>query len=277
VYAVADGVILRVGRGNGKANAGGVPYHSGLYVWHDLGVIGGDRMRAYYGHLDEYLVAAGEAVRAGQVIGYMGGTGANGRDDFAIHLHFGIAQNHDRPTRAATALGDPGWINSDVWLRGKGIIVGKTQPVSLLAPAVVLPSKPSTEAPEVGQGGTSKHVRSEASIRAICIKAGHGTKGTSLGLLIERYQHRQQDPYQLPWDRVWGKRTEAHYRWVLKLQRALNQWRGGDLAVDGDYGPVTVRRVREVQQNNKGGAYKYAVDGVAGPRFCAMLGIPAHP
>lgn len=279
VYAVGDGPIIRVGRGNGQAGAEVVPYHSGKAVWQDLGTIGGDRIRAYYGHVDEYIVAAGEYVHAGQVIGYMGGTGPVGRYDYATHLHFGIAQNHDRPTRAATALGDPGWINPHVWLQGKGITVGRETPLTHDPLPVAKPSRPVTTAPEVGGGATGKHVRSEASIRAICIKAGHhdGNKGTGTGLLIERYQHRQVDPFQLPWDRQWGKRTEAHYRWVLQLQRAMNTWKGGDVAVDGDYGKVTVGRVRSIQSANAGRAYKGRVDAVAGPMFCRMLGIPAHP
>lgn len=275
VYAVASGPVIRVGRGNGKADAVVVPYHSGLAIWQDLGWIGGDRMRAYYGHLDEYLVRPGQHVEVGELIGYTGGSGPFGPNDFAIHLHFGVAQNHDRPTRAAKALGDPGWINSHEWLRGKGVVVGWTEPVSTPTVPVSKP-KPTTGVPEVGQGSLGKHVRSLASIRAICLKAGHGPGSTEL--LIERYQHRQLAPYQLPWDRVWGKRTEAHYLWTLKLQQAMNRWKGGDIPVDGDYRSVTVNRVREVQWNNRYGPYKgYKIDGIAGPVFCRMLGIPAHP
>ena len=47
----------------------------------------------------------------------------------------------------------------------------------------------------------------------------------------------------------------------------------GRLALD-----ITVERVREVQWNNRYGPYKgYKIDGIAGPVFCRMLGIPAHP
>jgi len=278
VYAVASGTILRTGRGNGTASAVVVPYHSGLAIWQDLGWIGGDRMRAYYGHLDEYLVKPGQSVRFGELIGYTGGSGANGANDFAPHLHFGIAQNHDRPTRAATALGEPGWINPHIWLLGKGITVGTTPPVDGV---VIVPAGSTNagkvEAPEVGQTN-SKHVRSEASIRAICIKAGHGDSRTSTGLLIERYQHRQFDPFQLPWDRQWGPRTENHYRWTLKLQAALNRWKGTKISVDGDYRGATVSRVREWQERNRNGVYKgYRIDGVPGPVVCRLLGIPSHP
>ena len=273
-FAVADGTVIRTGRGNGKADAEVVPYHSGFAVWLDLGWIGGDHMRAYYGHLDEILVKPGQRVRAGEVIGIIGGSGARTMTDFALHLHFGVAQNDDRPNRAARAFGDPGWINPHVWLQGKKITPGVTPvpEIVVLAGAVTKPAP----APMV-------HVRSEASIRAICIKAGHGTSKTSTGLLIERYQHRQRAPFQLPHDRHWGKRTEQHYLWTIRLQRAMNQWKGTKLAVDGDHGARTVARVRELQQRNgrRGGAYWNAggrvADGIAGPIFCKMLGIPAHP
>lgn len=280
VLAVADAVVRRVGRGNGRADASGVPYHSGLYVWLDHGNIGGDRMRTYYGHLDEYVVKPGESVKAGQLIGYMGGSGANGSNDFAIHLHFGVAQNHDRPTHAAASFGDPGWINANVWLKGKGITVGWTEPLDadIIVPAATKP-QPTPSTPEAGQR-ESGHVRSEASIRAICIKAGHGTGKETTGLLIERYQSRQKAPFTLVHDRVWGPRTEEHYRWTVKLQSAMNRWKGGKITVHGDYGDATVARVYNLQARNSGvgGPYHgYAIDSIPGPVFCRMLGIPPHP
>lgn len=271
VTAVADGVVSRTGRGDGSPRAKVARYHTGLAVWQDLGVIGGDRMYAYYGHLDSILVKPGEQVRVGQVIGVMGGSGKSGASDVAVHLHFGVAQNTDWPVRRAKALGDPGWINADAWLRGKGIVVGKTAPVldAQLASAVTAPDH--------------EHVRSDAAIRHILERAGHITPRDSLGLGIERYQARQAAPYTLPHDRVWGPRTDAHYQWVVSLQRAMNRWRGADLLVDGDLRSKTVRRVRDLQVRNghRGGAYwnvgGRVADGVPGPIFCKMLGIPPHP
>lgn len=40
----------------------------------------------YYGHLDEAVVAKGDTVEAGQLIGYMGNTGTSG-----VHLHFNVS------------------------------------------------------------------------------------------------------------------------------------------------------------------------------------------
>lgn len=125
----------------------------------------------------------------------------------------------------------------------------------------------------------SAHVRDLDEIREICLRAGHGPGSTPL--LIERYQHRQLPPYQLKWDRVWGPQTEAHYQWTVKLQEAMNRWKGYTIGVDGDYREGTVARVRDLQTRNFKGAYwakgGRVIDGEAGPIFCAMLGIPEHP
>lgn len=139
VFAVADGPILTRGYGTGAANDV-IPYHSGRYIWQDIGTHGRDRMRIYYGHLASYSVQPGQYVRAGQQIGVMGGSGKNGEDHFAIHLHLGVAQNHARPVQAAARAGAPGWINADAWLRSKGITVGTTAPAGAITHASTPPA-----------------------------------------------------------------------------------------------------------------------------------------
>ena len=61
-------------------------------------------------------------------------------------------------------------------------------------------------------------------------------------------------------DGINGPKTQAWRSWVLDLQDALNQYHGGDLVLDGDYGSVTHARVAEVQRRNG-----LVVDGIAGP------------
>lgn len=124
VFAVADGTIIAVGRGYGRASDR-IPYHSGLYVWIDHGMMGGDRMRSYSGHLASYSVKAGDKVKAGQQIGVMGATG----NVTGVHLHLGVSQNHNRPLGAANGWGDPGWIDPKTWLESKGVKVGVDEPV----------------------------------------------------------------------------------------------------------------------------------------------------
>lgn len=48
-----------------------------------------DGYRSVYMHMDKYIVAEGQFVLAGQIIGYCGSTGVSTGD----HLHFGIYQN----------------------------------------------------------------------------------------------------------------------------------------------------------------------------------------
>lgn len=49
----------------------------------------GDGFSSIYMHMTNFVVSAGQAVSAGQVIGYMGSTGIS----TGVHLHFGIAVN----------------------------------------------------------------------------------------------------------------------------------------------------------------------------------------
>ena len=95
------------------------------------------------------------------------------------------------------------------------------------------------------------------------------------------YQRGQLAPYTLLGDAHWGQVTHDHYRWVLVLQRAMNDWKGDKIAEDGDWRQVTKARVIDLQRRNRTGAYKAAggvlVDGLPGPIFCKMLGIAPHP
>ncbi|WBL18531.1 M23 family metallopeptidase [Citricoccus sp. NR2] len=273
VHAVHAGTVAAIGRGRGRAGDR-IPYHSGRFVWLDIGTHGGDRMRIYYGHLARIDVKAGDTVVAGQQIGIMGGSGANGENDFAIHGHIGVAQNHGRPIAAAGKRGAPGWINPAAWLASKGITVGTDTPVKPESnTSTASTSKPKPKP----KPATGKHVRNETSIRQICIKAGHGNTRNSTFLLIQRYQHRQVRPFTLVHDSVWGAKTDAHYRWTLVLQRRMNDWAGTKIPEDGDYRALTHARVLDLQRRNHGGAYKGKLDGKAGPVFCRMLGIANYP
>jgi peptidoglycan LD-endopeptidase LytH len=95
VLAASDGIVTRVGE-----NALG-----GRVVW----VLDPSRgLMLYYAHLDEQLVAAGQRVDAGDVLGTVGNTG-NARTT-APHLHFGIYE------RGIGAI-DPYWFVAPVSAR----------------------------------------------------------------------------------------------------------------------------------------------------------------
>jgi len=70
IYAIEDGVIDRT-----KLQSNGAL---------QIVMKGESGSKFYYGHMDEVLIAGGQRVKAGDVIGLMGDTGSPG----AVHLHF---------------------------------------------------------------------------------------------------------------------------------------------------------------------------------------------
>jgi len=105
---------------------------------------------------------------------------------------------------------------------------------------------------------------------------------------VKAWQKAQRYAPGLIADGDYGPASVAHRAWTERLQRTLNGWKGGpEVAVDGDYGAVTAKRVKAVQRRNAKGALRTAaralgysagvVDGVPGSVTCRMLGIPTHP
>ncbi len=75
ILAVESGIIARVETNN----------LGGKVVWQRLGLFG---QSVYYAHLDSQAVSAGQSVRKGDIIGFMGNTG-NAKTT-SPHLHFGL-------------------------------------------------------------------------------------------------------------------------------------------------------------------------------------------
>ena len=75
IYAVLDGVVQTAGRAGGYGN------------FLKLGHAGG--LQSGYGHMSSFAVHAGERVRQGQVIGYVGSTGLS----TGPHLHWEVWRN----------------------------------------------------------------------------------------------------------------------------------------------------------------------------------------
>lgn len=72
IYAAADGTVIEVAYDDSRGN----------YVTIDHG----DGIMTIYMHMSEFRATVGNAVRQGQVIGYMGTTG----NSTGVHLHFGV-------------------------------------------------------------------------------------------------------------------------------------------------------------------------------------------
>ena len=69
---------------------GGTPYQGEIYIRYDIGSdrVYAESFIAYYAHVGKRVVEEGQTVRPGQLIGYIGTTGASS----APHVHFGLVR-----------------------------------------------------------------------------------------------------------------------------------------------------------------------------------------
>lgn len=259
IRAVAAGTVVAAG-------VGVLAGHSGQIVVIDHGVIGGDRTLTNYGHMSRIDVKKGEKVVAGEQIGLTGATG----NVTGVHLHMGVRFNGK-------------YYSAKKWLESKGIVVGKTAPI---IPGTSKPaSKPSTSKPASKPAtSTANHAKDVKTIQKRLKAMGYtitvdGKDGAQTRSVIKKYQSSQKSPYTLAADGQWGSKTEAHYNWVVKLQKKINGWKSKykKLSVDGHYGANTIARIKDIQHRNKGAVYKGAVDGIPGRVFVKMVGISGHP
>ena len=75
VYATADGVVVSTGSDSTSGN--------NIILEHTA------RLRTRYMHLNKFLVAKGDSVKKGQLIGLMGSTGRS----TGYHVHYGVIKN----------------------------------------------------------------------------------------------------------------------------------------------------------------------------------------
>lgn len=126
IYAAADGTVKDTGTGI-------LSGHTGQIVILDHGLLTGNGSSDYtltnYGHMSKIVVAPGERVSAGQLIGYMGATG----NVTGVHAHCGV-RFKKKGTKAYK------WASFHKWMKSKGI-----------TPGVTAPRKPSSS-------GSSKYV-----------------------------------------------------------------------------------------------------------------------
>ncbi len=81
IYAVLDGTVSKAASGH---NSG-----SGNNVRISHGTIRGNQLESSYLHMNSFVVSAGQQVKRGQLIGYVGNTGLS----TAPHLHFSVYVN----------------------------------------------------------------------------------------------------------------------------------------------------------------------------------------
>jgi len=75
IVAPADGIVIKAGNGGGYGNV--------VIIKHRFGFV------TRYGHLLKFVVRAGQKVKRGQIIGYVGNTGRS----IGPHLHYEVLRN----------------------------------------------------------------------------------------------------------------------------------------------------------------------------------------
>ena len=144
--------------------------------------------------------------------------------------------------------------------------------------------KPATKAKSVGcvaKGlsvkGVQKQLKKTGDYKGLI----DGVDGPMLRISIKKYQDRQKYFPGMLGDGKWGKMTQAHYKWVKKLQKKLNTLastkRVGKTKVDGDYGAYVGRLVEIAQGATPAYRKKYKLDKIAGPAFCKAIKLAKHP
>lgn len=220
VHAIGDGEVVKTGSGNV------LPYHSGngILIDHGKGI------RSYYGHLASIGVKAGQKVKGGAQIGVMGHTGnvwPAGKN--GTHVHLGLLVNGT-------------YIDPSIWLANKGIVVGKTAPVTATTPAPA-PAKPGTSSTDDNKG-VQRALQSAGYYRGDI----DGVNGALQRAAVEGYQRANT----LVADGYWGPTTQTYFDGVKRWQTALNIMRSDypDLRVDGDWGPVMVKTFKHIEARN---------------------------
>ncbi len=96
IVAIADGVVVKsynsCGHNYGKKSSCGCGSGWGNHVMIDHGSNGGTNYKSLCGHMTKVAVSAGQTVKKGQVIGYVGSTGYS----TGYHCHFEIYVNGNR-------------------------------------------------------------------------------------------------------------------------------------------------------------------------------------
>jgi Peptidase family M23 len=100
VLAVADGIV----RYAGWAKRGWSPYGKIVYIEHAYSDRKGKRYHSMYAHLHRVKVRKGQRIKAGTVIGTMGGSSRRRHLKFPPHLHFAMYRGAKRTLGGGNAV-----------------------------------------------------------------------------------------------------------------------------------------------------------------------------
>jgi len=100
VVAVAPGVVLQAG----WARGGWSPYGKIVYIQHGFRDAEGHQYQTLYAHLNRVKVRPGQRIRAGMVIGTLGGSSQHRLGKLGPHLHFALYQDAKRTLGGGRAV-----------------------------------------------------------------------------------------------------------------------------------------------------------------------------
>ena len=132
IHAVTDGYVLSAGRAGGCGNAVKLQHAAGLAT--------------RYCHMSQMAVGAGQQVRRGQVIGYVGTTGLS----TGAHLHYEMYRNGQAINPASVAYVTRALLSGESLARFRSVLAQlKTVPAGAalkdIAPAAIQAATPSRE------------------------------------------------------------------------------------------------------------------------------------
>lgn len=122
IRAAADGTVFYAGDDNSQQFGPSTAYYGNLVILqHSFQAVGGQPVFTLYGHMSRVDVTAGQAVRQGDQIGVVGGTGVA----FGPHLHFEVRVGEANNYRATR--------NPELWIfpfQGFGTLAGRVTDTS---------------------------------------------------------------------------------------------------------------------------------------------------
>ena len=117
VFAAEGGTVDWVQKWDGRTKTGNQSYGNLVRVQHQP--YNGGKLQTYYAHLDSTVVAEGQTVQEGELLGFAGNTG----NSFGSHLHFEVRLNGMR-------YNPLNWLDADFSTAGDHVRLGKYTSVS---------------------------------------------------------------------------------------------------------------------------------------------------
>ena len=161
VYAAEDGTVNLVQIWDGHTKTGDQSYGNLIRLQH--APYNGGRLETYYGHLSQILVAAGQTVSEGQLIGYSGETG----NCFGPHLHFEVRLERVR-------YNPLNWLDADFTCASAAVQAHLGEYTSVQADSTVIDSRPAVFGIDVSkyQGAIDWAAVAADGVRYAILRAG---------------------------------------------------------------------------------------------------------